>query len=66
MTKLQGPVVQSKTLTRSVFDDFIANTLKFFVEKRREKLLHCKSFSDFFDKNIGIFEIVTLEILTKR
>ena len=39
------------------------NTLIFFVEKLRD----CKSFSHFFStKNIGVFQVLTFEILTKR
>ena len=49
-----------------------SNTLIFLVEKMREafaveKLLYCKSFSHFFfNKNIGIFQMLTFEIITKR
>ena len=56
-----GPVVQSiVSLTSSlrgqlVFYDFITKCTDFF-KKKLEKLLHCKSFSNYFDKNSGIFE----------
>ena len=71
-----GPVVQSMvSLTSSLsgqlvkcFTTLLPNTLIFFVEKMREafalqKLLKCKSFLHFSTKNIGIFEILTFEIL---
>ena len=53
----QGPVVQSiVSLTSSLggqlvkcYMIFKPNTLNFFVEKMRE-VLHCKSFSHFFNK----------------
>ena len=39
----------------------------FFVKKMGEKLLQCKSFSDFFQqKNIDLFQILTFEIITKH
>ena len=62
--ELQGPVVQSiVSLMSSLRGQFIkcftillASTLK-FLSKKLEKLLHCKSFSIFFDKNSAIYEI---------
>ena len=57
-SKHLGPVVQSiVSLTSSLRDqlDFITKHTDIFVEK-----FH------FFNKNIGIFEILTFEILTKR
>ena len=43
------------------FMTLLPNTLIFFVEKTREKLL-----TFFSTKNIGKFKILTFEILTKR
>ena len=62
-----GPVVQSiVSLTSSLggqlvrcFTTLLPNTMIFFVDKMGKSFLH------FFDKNIGIFEIFTFEILTK-
>ena len=72
-SNILGPVVQSiVSLTSSLrgqlvkcFWTLLPNILKFLL-KKCEKLLHCKSFSHFFNKNIGIFEILTFEILTSR
>ena len=33
----------------------------FMLLKKWEELLHCKSFSQFFNKNIGIFQIKRLK-----
>ena len=64
----QGPVVQSiVSLTSSLrgqlvkcFKTLLPNTLIFFVEKMRE------ASHIFSSKNIGIFQILAFEILTKR
>ena len=69
-----GPVVQSiVSLTSSLrgqlvkyFTTLLLNTLIFFVEKMREAFALQKLFTFFFIKNIGIFEILTFEILTSR
>ena len=60
--KDQGPVVQSIiSLTSSLRGQLVKFlALKFFVEKKRE------ASHIFSTKNIGIFEILTFEILTKR
>ena len=42
------------------------NTLKFFVEKMNEAFALQKLHTFFSTKNIGIFEILTFEILTAR
>ena len=68
-----GPVVQSivslmSSLRGQLFKCFTIlrpKTLIFFVEKMREAFA-MKSFSYFFYKNIGVFEILKFEILTKR
>ena len=65
----QGPVVQSiVSLTSSLrgqlikcFTNLLPNTLDIFVEKMREA---AKASHIFSAKNIGIFEILTFEILT--
>ena len=44
-----------------MFYDFITKYTDIFVEKMREAL----SFSHFSTKNIGIFQILMFEILTK-
>ena len=41
------------------------NTLIFLV-KKCEKLWNAKSSHIFFDKNIGVFQMLIFEILTKR
>ena len=64
----QGPVVQSiVSLTSSLrgqlikcFKTLLPNTLIFFVEKMIEALTFLST------KNIGIFQILAFEILTKR
>ena len=51
-----------------MFYDFITKTLIFFVEKMREALA-LQKFLTFFQqkkKKIGIFEILTFEILMKH
>ena len=68
LTGTLGPVVQSIVSLRSslrgqlikCFTTLLPNTLKFFLEKMRE------AFHIFSTKNIGIFEILTFEILMKR
>ena len=68
-----GPVVQSiVSLTSSLrgqlvkcFTSLYPNTLKCFIENLRKAFAVQKLFT-FFNKNIGIFEILTVEILTKR
>ena len=44
----------------------LPNTLIFFVEKMREAFALQKASHIFSTKNIGIFEILTFEILTSR
>ena len=51
-----------KMSIRKVFDDFITKYTEIFVEKMREALAS----QIFFNKNIGISDILTFEILTKR
>ena len=71
---LLGPVVQSiVSLTSSLrgqlikcFTTLLPNTLIFFVEKMREAFALQKLLTFFQQKNIGIFQILTFEILTKR
>ena len=67
-----GPVVQSIVSLTSLlrgqlvkcFTTFQPNTLKFFVKKMREA---CAKASHIFStKNIGIFEILMFEILTRN
>ena len=69
MSSLRGQLVIK------VFYDFIAKFTDIFVERMREafhnfstkeKLLHCKRFSQFFNKNIGVFQIFMFEILMKH
>ena len=72
-TIFQGPVVQSiVSLTSSLrgqlvecFMTLSPNILIFFVEKMREAFALQKLLT-FFNKNIGLFQILTFEILTKR
>ena len=49
-----------------MFYHFITNTLIFFVEKMREAFERQKLLTFFSIKNIGIFEILSFEILTSR
>ena len=68
---IQGPVVQSIVSLTSwlrgelvkCFTTFTRNT-DIFVGKMREAF--ALLVLTFFNKNIGIFEILTIEILTKR
>ena len=67
----QGPVVQSiVSLTSSLRDQLVkCFTLTKYTDifvKKLVKLLQCESFSQFFNTNIGVFQILTFEILTKR
>ena len=69
-----GPVVQSiVSLTSSLrgqlvkcFTTLLLNTLIFFVENLREAFALQKLLTFFSAKNIGIFQILMFEILTKR
>ena len=68
-----GPVVQSIVSLTSLLRVQLVkcttalqpNTLKFFVEKI-EKLCSAKASHIFSTKNIGVFQILTFEILTKH
>ena len=69
----QGPVVQSIVSLTSLlrgqlvkcFMTLIPNILIFLL-KKCEKLLQCKSFLHFFNKNIGVIQLLRFEILMKR
>ena len=68
-----GPVILNelvKRSTREVFYDFITKYTEILLKKNEEKLLHCKSFSHFFNKNCWhtniIVEKLPSENLTKR
>ena len=37
------------------FQTLISEICQYFLLKKCEKLLHCKSFSHFFNKNISVF-----------
>ena len=72
-SRVQGPVVQSIVSLTSSLRGHLVKCLPLYNQKRWnfwlkkwEKLLHSKSFSHFFNKNICIFETLTFEILTKR
>ena len=64
--KLLGPVVQSvvsltsslRIISLTVLADSVYNILKFFAEKC-EKLLHCKSYSHFFQQKISAYLRIT-------
>ena len=72
--QLLGPVVQSiVSLTSSLrgqlvkcFMTLLPNALIFFVEKMREAFAMQKLLTFFSIKNIGIFQTLTFEIITKR
>ena len=62
--RVLGPVVQSIVITK--YTDF-------FLLKKYEKLLHCNAKASHIfskkknnNKNNGVFQILTFEILTKR
>ena len=68
----QGPFVQSLVILTSplsgqlvkCFTTLLPNILIFLL-KKYEKLQDCKSFSHFLKKNIGVFQLLMFEILTK-
>ena len=70
----QGPVVQSiVSLTISLRGQLVKclttsqpNTLIFFVEKNERSFCTAKASNIFSAKNIGVFQMLTFEILTKR
>ena len=74
MIVVLGPVVQSiVSLTSSLRDQLVKcfttllpNTLKFFAEKNERSFCNAKASHIFSTKNIGIFEKLTYENLTKR
>ena len=49
-----------------MFYDFITKYTNIFVEKMREAFALQKPLTFFSTKNIGIYQILTFEILTKR
>ena len=59
MSSLRGQLVKC-------FMTLEPNTLKFFVEKMREAFASAKASLIFSTKNIGIFEKLTSENVTKR
>ena len=67
-----GPVVQSIVSLTSLlrgqlvkcFTTLLPNTMIFFVEKMKEAFALQKLLTFFSTKNIGLFEILTFEILT--
>ena len=46
------------------FQTLISQIHQFFLLKKREKLLHCKSFSHFFNQNISVFGYRVVKHLT--
>ena len=70
----QGPVVQSIVSLTSLlrgqlikwFTSIFSNTLIFFVGKMRDAFALQKLLTFFSTKNIGKFQILTFEILTKH
>ena len=46
------------------FEMFISEIRQYFLLKNCEKLLHCKSFSHFFNKNITVFGYKVVKHLT--
>ena len=61
----QGPVVQTTSLvTVSLkFQTLISNICQYFLLKKCEKFLQCKSFSHFFNKNISVFGYIAVKHL---
>ena len=46
------------------FQTLISDVCQYFWLKNYEKLLHCKSFSHFFNKNISVFGYKVIKHLT--
>ena len=46
------------------FQALISQIYQYFCRKKCEKLLHCKSFSNFFNKNISVFGYKVIKHLT--
>ena len=46
------------------FQTLISEIRQYFLLKKYEKLLHCKSFSHFFNKNISVFDYKVVKHLT--
>ena len=71
--RVQGPVVQSIISLTSwlrcqlvkCFTTLLPNTLIFLLKKMREAFAMQKLLAFFSTKNIGIFQILMFEILTK-
>ena len=63
----QGPVVQKIAMSlvniSLKFQILISNIHYCFLLKKCEKLLHCKSFSHFFNKNIIVFSNKVVKLL---
>ena len=65
---LSGPGC-SKLMTSLVnvslkFQTLISNICQYFLLEKCEKLLQCKSFSHFFNKNISVFDYKVVKHLT--
>ena len=64
----QGPVVQNLTTSLAnvslKFLTLISNIRQYFLLKKCEKHLQCKSFSHFFNKNISVFGYKVVKHLT--
>ena len=48
-----------------MFYDFITKCTGIFVEKNERSFCNAKAFHIFSTKNVGVFEILKVEILTK-
>ena len=63
-----GPVVQKLAMSfvnvSLKFQMVISNICQYFLLKKCEKLLQCKSFSHFFNKNFSVFGYKVLKHLT--
>ena len=59
MSSLRGQLVKC-------FVSLLPNTLKFYIERMREAFALQKLLTFFQQKNIGVYEILKFEILTKR
>ena len=65
--KVLGPLVQKLTSLVNVslkFQTLISKIRQYFILKIFEKLLHCNSFSHFFNKNIRVFGYKVVKHLT--
>ena len=68
VSKIHGPGCSKLTMTlvnvSLNFQKLISQICQYFWLKKCEKLLQCKSFSHFFNKNISVFSNKVVKYLT--